>query len=357
MSHRKNNFDFIRLVAATLVIIGHAYPINGVPETNILGTPLAVYGVMIFFSISGYLVASSWLHDPNILRFFMKRSLRIFPALIVLVLFSIFAVGPMNTTLSLPDYYSNALTWNYLRNIGLYIVYYLPGVFEHSVIPNAVNGSLWSLPAEFFMYLMTPLLMLILPWRKEAMFAAFTVFAACAAVYIQTSYQGPRPVVYATEVRAALSMGAYFSAGAFFAVSERWLPIRADFAVFSLFAYILVIVLPWGANSAYIAAVVTPVTIAYLFIAIGKGATQSLQSAGKYGDFSYGMYLYAFPIQQFLHVRLPNVPLVWHILLATLMSVVCAWLSWHLVEKRALLFKPKPRATTADAGRIEGSVP
>ncbi|MBS0216712.1 MAG: acyltransferase [Proteobacteria bacterium] len=304
---------------------------------------MAVYGVMIFFSISGYLVASSWLHDPSITRFFMKRSLRIFPALIVLVLFTIFAVGPMNTTLSLPDYYSNPLTWNYLRNIGLYIVYYLPGVFEHSVIPNAVNGSLWSLPAEFFMYLMTPLLMLLLPWRKEVMFAIFTIFAACAAVYIQTGYQGPRPVAYATEVRAALSMAAYFSAGAFFAISERWLPLRADIAVFALFAYVLAIVLPLGDHSAYISAIVSSIAIAYIFITIGKSATRTLQSAGKYGDFSYGMYLYAFPIQQFLHVRLPNMPLVGHILLATLMTIAFAWLSWHLVEKRALQFKPKAK--------------
>ncbi|MFM0351448.1 acyltransferase family protein [Paraburkholderia sp. RL17-347-BIC-D] len=346
-----NNYDFIRLIAASIVIVGHAYPINGLIAPEILGTPLHVYGVIIFFSISGYLIAQSWMNDPDPVRFFMKRGLRIFPALIVVVLLSAFVLGPLVSTLSVSNYFSNGSTYFYLRSMGLYIIYYLPGVFEHAPIANATNGSLWSLPAEFFMYIVTPTLMVLAGRGKSIAFALLTVVAACAAIYIQIGYTGPRLVVYATEVRAAVSMAAYFAMGAFLAVCKK-VPLRTEYAVFAFLAYVLAIVLPTGVYRPYIAATVTSVTIPYIFITMGQHSTRLLKSAGRYGDFSYGLYLYAFPIQQVLTLKLPHMPLVTHIGLAFILTIPCAALSWHLIEKKALTFKPRESSRLSPASAI-----
>src|SRR5579871_1464824 len=92
---RLNNFDHVRLFGALLVIYGHAYPLTGTVIPGFAANGVATIGVKIFFSISGYLVAQSWLRDPNIVRFFTRRALRIFPALIAVVLLSTFVLGPI----------------------------------------------------------------------------------------------------------------------------------------------------------------------------------------------------------------------------------------------------------------------
>jgi len=149
-----NNLDAVRLAAAWLVLYGHAFIFLGLPEPLFLSwLPLGPLGVLIFFTISGYLVSQSWARDPSLPRFLARRALRIFPALAVCTLLSVLVLGPLLTTLPLADYFASPHTVGYLRNIALYIGYYLPGVFEHNRVANAVNGSLWSLPVEFAMYL------------------------------------------------------------------------------------------------------------------------------------------------------------------------------------------------------------
>ena len=127
----------------------------GVPAPLFLGVlPLGPLGVYIFFSISGYLIAQSWDRDSHALRFFIRRGLRIFPALIVVTILTVFVLGPAITTLPIWEYFKSNSTWGYFSNIILYMSYALPGVFEHNTYPNAVNGSLWSLTTEFGMYML-----------------------------------------------------------------------------------------------------------------------------------------------------------------------------------------------------------
>jgi peptidoglycan/LPS O-acetylase OafA/YrhL len=335
-----DNFDFLRIVAASVVIVGHAYPINGEPYPSILNTPLSVYGVMFFFSISGYLVSQSWVNDPEPVRFFLKRCLRIFPALVAVVLLSVFVLGPLVTTLSAHEYFTNGSTYFYLRNVALNIIYNLPGVFEHAPIALATNGSLWSLPAECLMYLVTPAVMLIAGRIKPLAFFVLSVCMACAAVYIQVDYKGQRLVMYGTEVRAALAMGAYFAGGALLAVS-RSIPLRTEYAVFASFIYVLGAILPTGPYQAYISATLSSLTIPYVWIVAGRHSTQLLNSAGKRGDLSYGLYLYAFPIQQTLRYEFPAMPLIAQIALTFALTIPCAALSWHFIERTALKFKPR----------------
>ena len=156
---KNNNFDLLRLFGAALVVYGHSYPLTGAAAPGFAANPVGTIGVKIFFVVSGYLVAQSWVRDSHLVRFAVRRGLRIFPALTVVVLVSVFFLGPVFTSLPLDEYFPHPLTSAYLRNIVLYISYALPGVFEHNTYPAAVNGSLWSLPAEFAMYLLTPLIL------------------------------------------------------------------------------------------------------------------------------------------------------------------------------------------------------
>src|SRR3984893_10721087 len=132
-AHRSNNFDFLRLIGAVLVIYGHASPLTGTVSPGFAANGVATIGVKIFFVISGYLVALSWLRDGNLARFLLRRCLRIFPALVAVVILTVLVLGPLLTTQPLSAYFNNPLVTFYLRNIALYINYSLPGVFEHNV--------------------------------------------------------------------------------------------------------------------------------------------------------------------------------------------------------------------------------
>lgn len=122
---RANNYDFMRIVAALAVIVSHQFALFGLPEPLVLQyQTLGGFGVLVFFSISGYLVGNSWDADPSLWRFAAKRMLRIWPAYILVVLICIFVVGPLFTTDQLGDYFRNPVTWSYFKNI----VFYFPAL-------------------------------------------------------------------------------------------------------------------------------------------------------------------------------------------------------------------------------------
>ena len=152
-SYTKNSLDLLRLVAATLVLYSHQHVLTGLAEPSFFGwNTFGGAGVTIFFFLSGLLVWSSWERDPDARRFFMRRSLRIFPALWVVVLASVFLLGPALSSLSVPEYFSASATWRYLSTAILVVHNFLPGVFIDNPYPLAVNGSLWTLPVEFLCY-------------------------------------------------------------------------------------------------------------------------------------------------------------------------------------------------------------
>ena len=95
---RENNFDVLRLGAATAVLLSHSFVVTGEAEPLIGHWPLGTLGVEVFFAISGFLIAMSWWRRPGLRSFFVRRGLRIMPALIVTVMVSAFLLGPLVTT-------------------------------------------------------------------------------------------------------------------------------------------------------------------------------------------------------------------------------------------------------------------
>lgn len=114
---KDNNFDFLRFLAALLVVTSHSFWLYGdpYPEMAMLGgTAIGTIAVYMFFIISGYLISASWLHSRSATDFVTKRLIRIFPALIVATLLTILLIGPLATELPLAEYFSTGRTWQYL---------------------------------------------------------------------------------------------------------------------------------------------------------------------------------------------------------------------------------------------------
>ncbi|MDB5842678.1 MAG: acyltransferase, partial [Herminiimonas sp.] len=172
---QNNNFDVIRLFAALLVLFSHSFPLVDGENRNeplaILSGGEATFGsvaVYVFFVISGFLVTMSYESTQNVRKFLAKRFLRIYPALIPLLLLTVFVLGPIVTSLSSMEYFLNGRSYNYLNNLRLFKLQYdLPGVFENNPYKSAVNGSLWTLAYECSCYLIVAVLGLIGALKKR----------------------------------------------------------------------------------------------------------------------------------------------------------------------------------------------
>ena len=327
-----NNLDFVRLVAAGMVLYGHSFALLGIKEPLFLSwLPLGPLGVYIFFTISGYLVSESWDRDPHLARFFARRLLRIVPGLVVCIALSVLVLGPLMTTLALRDYFSSKYTWGYFQNILLHIVYYLPGVFEHNKIPNAVNGSIWSLPVEFLMYIVVATVGLVSKSRWLSLILAIGSAVICLN-WAQVSSE--MLVVYNFDLRQAFICGTYFWVGACFYKFALRAHLSLTVGMLALFA--MICLEPWTRALALATWVLLPVVV----LTFGFAQSSTLSRLTRSGDYSYGIYIYAFPIQQTVAVLLPDLGIGTYILMCLLSSLILAILSWHLVERTALAFKP-----------------
>jgi peptidoglycan/LPS O-acetylase OafA/YrhL len=336
----------MRLFGAFLVLIGHAYPLHGRTDyPHMWGSPVAVLGVVLFFSLSGYLITTSWRSDPNLPRYLRKRALRIFPALAAVVVLCAFVLGPIVSSLSVRDYFSGAGPWTYLANIALFPSYTLPGVFQTVPYEGVVNGSLWSLPIEFACYLFVPLVVLAPVHARAWAFAVLAVvFGVTSQLLIANDVVA---VFYGSSLAQATSVWPYFMVGAAISCVKSPTFVRLDVAVVGLLAASLVdSVRPEMADFIWWFA------LPYAVIAIGSAATPVVSRIGRFGDLSYGVYLYAFPIQQLMMLSVPQIPFFMSISATAILSSLAAFASWHLIEKHALKWKNGRRPSrTSSPGR------
>jgi peptidoglycan/LPS O-acetylase OafA/YrhL len=324
---RHNNFDLLRLVAAVSVIFSHAFLLaensqDHDPLMLLTGgqTILGIVGVFVFFTISGYLVSQSFDRTPSPLVFLAKRGLRIFPGLILCLAVCAFVVGPLVTTLPLSDYVARAEPYAFLlRNTVLDTEYNrLPGVvFGPGTIGGIVNGPLWSLPCEVLMYLM--------------------VFALGLAR------------------RLSLGMGlALLTAGLLFLwfdVADAlggalWLlaPFAAGICCYRLRAEPRFLAGRWAALAALGLALSIPLRLflvafavfgSYLVIWFALNKNLRPLPAARWGDLSYGLYIYGWPLEQCV-VWWSGATAPWWVVfsLALPLAAAAAFLSWHAVERR-----------------------
>jgi len=317
-----------------MVLYSHQYPLLGRESPYIIhladnwGLSLGSLGVAIFFAISGYLVTQSWIHDPHVVRYLAKRFLRVWPGLAVVTLLAVFVIGPLVSNLTLHDYFHDPRTWNYLRALYLKIIFHLPGVFVDNPFPDAVNGSLWTVRIEFRWYLYLLALgmasYVVKPqWRRS-------VFLVSIAVLVFYYFALHHPQTQ-SDRSWTLDYGMYFCLGALMCLyRDQW---KTICWLCALAAGVIASCLGQTIMAALL--IMTPTVIVF-----GRAATPLIKDVGRFGDFSYGVYIYAFLLQQTLAWFFGDrLSFTFHLVLVTVMTLMCACLSWHLVEKPALSLK------------------
>ena len=338
-----NNFDGVRLCAALLVIFGHEFSIRGLEQPILFGSHIASLGVKIFFSVSGYLVAQSFERDPQAARFIQRRALRLLPGLVACVLATVLIIGPLFSQLAPGAYIVAPSTRAYLWNLAFGFVETMPGLFEGNPLPQAVNGSLWSLPAEAAMYgalLLAALASCGARGRWTAAMAAL-FFGAVAAVCLFAVYGWSEVFIYGTRLSAFCVVASFFCAGSLLWLLRGALSLRLDYAAAFIAAGLV-------AQNSILFALIEPIAVSYAALAVCVRGVPGLRDAARGGDFSYGLYLYAYPIQQAVqHSFGANLSFAAALFLSLVATSICAALSWHGVEKHALRLKPVARPSAA----------
>lgn len=365
---RSNVFDVLRLAAALAVLLSHCFALTGRadPVGTATGATMGELGVSVFFAISGYLVARSWAAQPALRAFAAKRALRLVPALVVAVWMTAFVLGPAVTALSLGTYLTDPQTWLYPLRSSLLITFdgRLPGVFEGNPLPAAVNGSLWTLPVEAVAYAVVAVLgLLALLARPRALIVLVAALLVALsppvdlAAHLPSAAQG---TAAGANSRIVIHLLVIFALGAaLFAARARvrlswWLALALGLA--------------WVASwkTAWWP-VLAACFIGYAVLVLAYRLPRRLIVLARPGDVSYGMYVYAFPVQQTVVLGAPHIAPAGLAAITVPLTYGLALASWRLIEapalalKRRLIHNPsdprvapelvKPRAVAARASR------
>lgn len=332
------------------MIVGHSFYLSGSGRTqpSVGGYPLATVGVLIFFSISGYLISASWRRAPQFRQYFAARALRIFPALLVVVLVTTFVIGTSASTQPIGEYLVRRETWTYLGNGVLRFQQGLPGVWT-DLPDRAANGSLWTLPIEFFCYLLVPA---VLVMRGRWRYSSVVLLAGTALFITFTPSVGDRNV-WNTSVSETATMGLFFLGGALLQVLHaRGHQFKFHLAVPLLVAHLVAVAVFPGFQWHF-----GWLTLPYVVLWAGLSSTRGLRTVGRRGDLSYGMYLWGWPVQQCVVNVFGTLPLLLNLVLVLVIAGLLAGGSWRFIEAPALAFKGrfglagKPRVSTEPVER------
>jgi peptidoglycan/LPS O-acetylase OafA/YrhL len=336
---RHNNFDLLRLLAALSVIFSHAFLLaensqDHDPLMLLTGGQLilGLVGVFVFFTISGYLISQSFETTPSPFVFLAKRALRIFPGLFVCLLACVFVIGPLVTRLPLAEYFSRPETYLFLLHNTVLDVDYnrLPGVeFWAGNIGGIVNGPLWSLPCEALLYLM---LFVLGVCRLLTLAVSLMLLAAgIVALWLDTAGE---------TFGSALWLLGFFAAGMCCYRLRGPELIKGRWALLALAALALSI-------PARLFLVAFPICGGYLTIYLALSRRLPQLRGARFGDFSYGLYIYGWPIEQSVIYFSGGMAAWWQVFLISVAAAVpTAFLSWHLVEKRCR-WRSRPRSRPA----------
>jgi peptidoglycan/LPS O-acetylase OafA/YrhL len=330
---RENNFNLIRFIAATFVFVHHSFALSATPLNWVVAATLS-QAVPIFITISGFLVAKSWSESPRLLPFVIKRFLRIFPALLFSTLLSVFIIGPLVTTLPLDWYFRHPLTITYLKNVVLFPLYYaIPGVFQKNPYPFVVNGSLWTLPIEVFLYAVLAILGISGILLKRYFIAAVLISLVCIEA-LYGDMISSLPMLFQTiPLTNLLNLSIFFFIGCLYYILKGNIRLNNKFTLVAVILLFISFKLPFGENLA------SYILLPYIVIQFAYMDYPSARLFRK-NDLSYGLYIYAFPLQQtaiyFLKDTLPMYELF---PLAFFVLLLCSYLSWKFVEHPALQLK------------------
>jgi peptidoglycan/LPS O-acetylase OafA/YrhL len=346
-----NSLGLLRLVLASLVIFSHAFPTGGWGEDPTLGMSrgqetIGGFAVVGFFAISGYLIAKSGA-SSDILQFLWRRVLRIFPAFWTVLLVSAVIVGPIIWVIDgngIRSYLSLAaggpvayFTGNWALTIhywGIFDIFANTTPYGDTVKMSVFNGSIWTLTYEWSCYLIIAAFVLFgVLKRARFLVLILTVFYFAVEVSnkaVPGSAGNVLPFL-ADNYRVTLALA--FLIGSCLAMYSREIPFDNRLGIFC--GVVILFTLREGGW-----VLLGYPALAYFLMWVAAWLPKRLRWIGAKNDYSYGIYIYGFLVQQitayFGWYKMGYVPWVLAVLIIT---AGCAWLSWHIVEKRALALK------------------
>lgn len=333
---KNNNFNLIRIIAALAVLAGHSFALLGQAEPlgKLLGMSLGSIAVDIFFITSGFLVAGSLLARQSMLDYVLARLLRIFPALWLMLLLTVFVLGAWLSTLPLADYYRHPGIYVYLikcASLVTGIAYYLPGVFDANPFRGAVNGSLWTMLYEVSMYFMLGVFWLAFRCAKKNKLASagwvvVALLMACLVFVMKDFY-----ILNSREFIRLFYL--FFTGVAYSLLKER---IRLSPRAFWPCVWAI---LAAGLLNQQAFFYTYHLLIAYVLFFLAYIPAGAIRKYNALGDYSYGVYIYAFPLQQALLALFPQLTVAALMSASAALTLLLAILSWHGIEKRALRLK------------------
>jgi peptidoglycan/LPS O-acetylase OafA/YrhL len=331
VSGKGPGFDHVRLAAASVVLLHHCW----LTEHDIRD-PLFLYSggfvhfgifaVLIFFSLSGFLVVPGLVRTGAVVPYAINRALRIFPALTAVVIATMLLVGPALTSMSWHAYFADREFWLYAKNILTSTYDYLPGVTARGGRPVVVNGALWTLHFEVLAYVALALMSVAGVLARRAAFLA--ILAVCYSLYLLIAFGHPLVQALPTRFTVFISLFTYFAVGSGFFLLRDRVPFSGVLAGASV--AVMLAALPLGLGP-----VALPICLPYAVIFIGLSSLA--EGVPLRRDISYGIYLIHAPVIAMLVALLPQ-PARWWLLalLAAAASAALAYCCRLLVEEPAL---------------------
>ncbi len=336
LAQRRDNFLLLRMIAAAMVIYGHAFAVTRHPGQSDFfmaqgwGAYSGTIAVDMFFVISGFMITGSYLRRNNLFDYLWARILRIVPAYAVCVFACAFVLGAAFTTLPLGEYLVDPATRAYAfanMKFGIDLHWNLPGVFTDNPRRSTVNGSLWTLPLEVRMYLWAALLGVLGILARRAL-ATLLLLVLIGAGLVAPDHI---PLV---PIQMFLRPAGMFALGALCYLHRDRIP--AHFLLVATLGGLCWVLRP---TPFYPFAFALNLTAFVFWFAYRLPWT----GYNRFGDYSYGLYLWGFPVQQSVMHLWPSMKVYQNLAISLPIALALSVLSWHIVEKPALTLKRWPR--------------
>lgn len=328
--NNNNCFDFLRFFFAFNILLAHLWELSQSRSLHFLfNFSDPNIGVKGFFVISGYLVAKSYTNTPSLKKYFMKRAKRILPAYIFVVLFATVFLS-FFSTYNFSEYFSDPSVFQYFGWNIIFLNFMhpcLPGLFDNNLL-CAVNGALWTLKIEEGFYVILPLIFHLILKTKKPFVILLSIYLLSIIYWFVMDFYFNKPVL-AKQLPGYL---AYFAVGIFLFLNfQSLIKNKRNILFIAVSTLVILSFLDLQINIFYPAAF-------GIIVIIAAYSLPFLNNFGKYGDFTYGIYIYHFPIIQLF--RQYNLferfnPILMAILVI-LITFLLALFSWFLIEKRFL---------------------